>query len=371
MVVKFLGAESQRALETHGFSRRQLADYPDLCLCLLQVKEACAFANWQLGYLSGEDFTAIQAAIQALHQDLPAWFIADPWQGGGGVGLHMNLNEAIAQQLGQPDWIGKISLHQSSTDVCGSAMNIALQQRRQSCLAILTALIESLTSQAARHSQTVTIGKTCLRDAGPIAYADRLDSWAASLQRQLNLLASWQPLTWVNLGGTALGTGEGIPAEDLPAYRELARTQLSALCQLALINPVSFTDSVQNRDDLLQLASAMDNLGLVLIKIARDIRLLASGPAKGFQEISLPRIIKGSSFYPNKVNPTLEETLIQCGCSIHGLCEAVKLSLTLGEIDMNVYYLYAGFLLLDCFDWLNNLLPKYLQFNLQALDIHL
>lgn len=369
MDVEAPGEQTTLSLQTHGYSKKQLRDYPRLLHYLLEVKRACAWANSQLGIISPADGEAIDEAALVLRKH-PKLFNADVMQGGGGVAVHMNINEALCQQLGNSAWISKINASQSTTDVCTTALNITLADELAKSKAVVFSLAEALQYLAESSMHVQTRGRTCLRDAGLLSYGERFFGFSALFRRHHKALDALADFAYSNLGATALGTGEGIESSLRSAYRSYAAERLGQLTGKTLRIHPHFIDSVQNRDDLFTVAITVESLAVSLLKLAKDIRLLASGPQAGFNEIRLPSIIKGSSFYQNKINPTLEETVIQMSFTVLGLMTSAKLGIEHSELDMNIYYMHSSICLLDALQLINNLIPKYIQYSVTQLTIN-
>lgn len=360
--------QTRLAWQTHAFSGRQLQDFPGLVEALLRVKQALAWVNCQLGLIQEAEYQAIFQAGDELMADR-SWAVADPYQGGGGIAVHMNLNEAFAARLGGEAWLALVSRSQSTTDVCTTALNLALTVEARRSADLLQTLVDCFKVLADRYQTQTTQGRTCLRDAGELSYGDRFRGFAQLISRYQTALSRRAAVVYSNLGGTALGTGEGINPLLIEDYRLLANQQLSALSGIEIQAYPDLIDSVQNKDDLLSWAQGLEGLALALLKIAKDLRLLASGPRHGFNEIELPALIKGSSFYRGKINPTLEETVMQMAFSVLGLMHSAKMGQAHAELDMDVYYLYSGCCLLEAFELMAQLLPKYCQYNLTHLSV--
>lgn len=369
MVVELLGEQTARSLHTHAFSGKELKEYPRFITHLLNVKRACAWANSQLGILSLSDYEKIDMVCEHLIGQND-FFCADVLQGGGGVAVHMNINEVICMHLDDFSLIVQVNTSQSTTDVCSTALSLTLAEEIAHTKEHITALVAQLEHLAEEHMHLETRGRTCLRDAGTLMYGERFLGFSYLMNRHYQSFDELSDFAYSNLGGTALGTGEGIDPEYRQAYSELALEYLHELTGMNIRLHPHFIDSVQNRDDLFQLANCIEGFAVSLLKMVKDLRLLASGPHFGFNEIQLPAIIKGSSFYSNKINPTLEETMIQMCFQVLGLMKSAKLGIEHAELDMNIYYLYTSICLIDAFRLLNQLLPKYMQYNLSELTIN-
>lgn len=368
MDVNMSGEQTVLSGLTHAFSGKELRYYPQLVTYLLLVKRACAWANYQIGILSFSEYEQIEDVCNSISSQSHL-FCADVMQGGGGVAVHMNINEVISHQLGGPSWLTKVSASQSTTDVNSTALNLTLAQEISHCKDICMELVEVLRQLAGDHMSIRTRGRTCLRDAGFLSYGERFAGFSSLFNRHYQSLDSFSDFARCNLGATALGTGEGIDPLYRQTYSGIALEKLIELSGVNIKLHTNFIDSVQNRDDLFDLASCLESFVISLLKMAKDIRLLASGPQSGFNEIQLPPVIKGSSFYQNKINPTLEETVIQMCFMVCGLIKSAKLGIEHSELDMNIYYLHSGICLLDGFILLKNLIPKYILYNLSQLTI--
>lgn len=369
MDVECVGEQTALSLMTHAYSGKELNQYPEFIHALLLVKRACAWANNQLGIVSDDDFERIDMACADLMQD-EELFCADVLQGGGGIAVHMNISEAICQYNDDYSLLDEVNASQSTTDVCSTALSLALGQHLEECTLVLSSLIAVLDDLAEEHMDVETKGRTCLRDAGMLPYGERFRGFASLFSRQQQNLERFSNYAYSNLGATALGTGEGIAPAYRAAYSELAWEKLVELTEIPIRLHPDFIDSIQNRDDLFDCASCIESIAVSLLKMAKDLRLLASGPHYGFNEIELPQLIKGSSFYNQKINPTLEETVIQMCFSVLGLVKSAKLGIEHSELDMNIYYLYSSIALIDALRLFNQLVPKYIEYNLTQLIIN-
>ena len=353
------GIHSERALRHLGFSGRRLADYPELVRALAQVKRAAARANRAAGVLDAREAAAIEAACEALESGAHAAALAvDPLAGGGGIAVNMNVNEVIAglaSRGGVPlDPKRHVNASQSSADVCHTAHRLAVLERGSALAASLAGLVAALREQAAAGRELPTIARTCLRDGLATSAGALFGGHADALARRSGALArSVEALCAVNLGGTVIGSGEGAP----PAYREVVLGELAALCGRALTRRASLEDAAQNADDLGAVSSELAAIARVAIKLAADLRLLASGPATGFGEIELPPVIEGSSFFAGKSNPVVPETLLHCAFQVLGCDRAAQLAVERGELHLNVFEAVAAVNVLDAMAMLARAVP--------------
>ena len=339
------GAQTQRALEHFAISTERMP--PELIHALAVVKGACARVNGQLGLLP--DATA--AAIATAAEEVAAGRHADEfplavWQTGSGTQTHMNLNEVLAnrasellgggrgaQRLVHPN--DQVNLGQSSNDVFPTAMHLAATLGiAHHLLPALSTLRASLADKAAAFADIVKIGRTHLQDAIPLTlgqefsgYADQLDHAYAVIDGRL---ASTYPLA---IGATAVGTGQNThPEFGGGVVRELARTT-----GLPFSSAPNKFAALAAHDGLVAMHGALKVLAVALMKIANDIRWLASGPRSGIGEISIPDNEPGSSMMPGKVNPTQCEAMTMLCCQVIGNDVAIGFGGASGNFELNVY----------------------------------
>jgi aspartate ammonia-lyase len=334
------------AAETHSFSGKTLGQYSALIEALIEVKRAAASANFKAGLLNENELAVIQERLVDLVQARPALFMVDPLQGGGGIAINTCINEAIAHP--------KANLSQSTSDVVATAGRIALIGLADGLEKEGRQLWTAFKGLAHEHQDTVTLGRTCLRDAGKTTMGNLFGGYQRLLGRSMDELERGAQDLRVNLGGTAIGTSEGAPS----AYRHEVRKALQ-VSYPALEWHDHLPDGAQNSDDLIGLSSVIERYARGLMKIARDLRLLNSGPGGGFAQIHLPKIIKGSSFYKGKSNPTIPETVIQCGYQVLGLCHSAELGLGDGELDLNVFEPSAVVYLYEALESLKNVTKMF------------
>src|SRR5579862_894658 len=185
---------------THSYSGKELKDYPHLLTYLLQVKHACAWANSQIGLISIADYEKIAIACHSLmnHHDV---FCADVLQGGGGIAVHMNINEVLCEQLGHTEsWLSKVNASQSTSDVCSTALSLALTKSIQECKHVCLDFLATLQQLAVEYAHVETIGRTCLRDASHIKQGERFSGFAQLLSRQCDALNTLSNFAYSNLG---------------------------------------------------------------------------------------------------------------------------------------------------------------------------
>jgi len=350
------GIQTARAVANLSFSGRTLGDYPAMVRGLAMVKCAAARANLDAGVINARVARAIEHACRAIVAgDYRDDLIADPLGGGGSIGINQNINEVIANlaslHLGGARGIDAkvdpkthVNASQSTADACATAARIAILEQASVLEKTLTDCVRAYRVKARELRRVITSARTCLQDAQPTSLGEFLSGHAAALERRgAELSRSVRELRRVNLGGTVIGSGNGAPA----AYRRAIVRRLREVTGLDLVARGNLFDAAQNIDDLGAVAAALGMLAEVLIKLAQDLRLLASGPEGGFGEITLPAVQEGSSFFPGKINPVVPETMLQCCFQVLGHERAARLALERGELNLNVFEGAAAINLLD------------------------
>lgn len=350
------GIETARSLENLSFSGRTLGACVPYLAALGLVKRAAARANREAGVLEARLAGALDAAAARVAAgELREHFPADLLGGGGSIGVHMNVNEVLAnlanESLGgrrgeyaplQPR--AHVSLSQSTADVCHSALRLAALRQGARLGGALRDTAATLRGKAVETAQLPTLARTCLRDALPTQVGVLLGGHAALLERRAGEVErALQALRGVALGGTVIGSGEGAPAR----YRERVVPILAELAELPLAPRASLPDALQNTDDLRALSAELALLAEALLKIAADLRLLSSGPRGGLGELLLPPVQAGSSFFAGKQNPVVLESVIQCACQVLGADRAAQAAAERAELHLNVFDGQLGANVLD------------------------
>ncbi|MBU0594294.1 MAG: class II fumarate hydratase [Gammaproteobacteria bacterium] len=344
-VERLWGAQTQRAVEHFAISSERMA--PELVLALAGLKRACASVNRDLGRLESKKAAAImQAADEVLAGRSPLEFPLSVWQSGSGTQTNMNLNEVLANRASEllggtrgenrlvhPN--DDVNLGQSSNDIFPSAMHVAasLGIERQ-LLPALRRLRATLENRSAAFADIVKIGRTHLQDAVPLTLGQEFSAYAAQLEYVESLIIAAQPtLLELAVGGTAVGTGLNTPAEFGP----LVAAQLVRSSGLPFSSAGNKFAALAAHDGLVAAHGAFKTLAAVLMKIANDIRWMASGPRAGLGEISIPENEPGSSIMPGKVNPTQCEALAMLCCQVFGNDVAINIGGASGSFELNAY----------------------------------
>jgi aspartate ammonia-lyase len=356
------GIHTVRAVANLGFSGRILANYPDYIRALAIVKKAAARANRDAHVIDARLQGAIERACDALIRgEHRAQFPIDLLAGGGSIAVNMNVNEVIAnlasEFLGgargtyQPvDPKVHVNASQSTADVCHTAVRMTVLTRWSGLRRALGQCVGAFRAKAVELRPVVTISRTCLQDAAPVSLGELFGGHAEVIARRTGELAqSVRALSRINLGGTAIGSGSGAPA----SYRRAIVKRLNEIAGRIFTLRPNLYDAAQNIDDLAAVAAQLAMLAEVLIKIAQDVRLLASGPEGGFGEIILPAVQEGSSIFPGKINPVIPETMLQCCFQVLGCERATRLALERGELNLNVFEGAAAANVFDAIEMMN------------------
>ena len=339
------GAQTQRSLLNFNISGERMPR--EIIRALAQIKRAAATANLGLGLLEASKARAIVAAAdEVIAETHPDEFPLVVWQTGSGTQSNMNLNEVLAnrasellggqrgdKRLVHPN--DDVNRSQSSNDVFPTAMHLAaVEALVHRLLPALAHLRATLLIKAHDFDDIVKIGRTHLQDATPLTLGQEFSGYCAQLAHgQRHISASLDHLYELALGGTAVGTGLNAP----PGFAELAATELARLTNLPLVTAPNKFEALASCDGLVHAHGALKTLAASLMKIANDVRWLASGPRSGLGELSIPENEPGSSIMPGKVNPTQSEALTMLCCQVMGNDVAINLGGASGNFELNVF----------------------------------
>jgi fumarate hydratase class II len=332
------GAQTQRAVENFPISGQPLP--PEFIRALGLVKLAAARVNRELGLLPPDVANAIERAARAVaNGELDGEFPIDVFQTGSGTSSNMNANEVIAAvasaELGRrvhPN--DQVNLGQSSNDVIPAVLHVsAVLAIENELIPALSLLHDVLVRKAEEFDDVVKIGRTHLMDAVPIRLGQEFSGYARQIELAIERIESTLPgLRELAIGGTAVGTG----LNTHPEFGARMARQLSDLTGTEFREAGNHFEAQGSRDAYVFTAGALTALAAALMKIANDIRLLASGPQAGLGELVLPAIQPGSSIMPGKVNPVISEVVIQVGAQVTGNSQAITIGGQWGQLDLNV-----------------------------------
>ena len=333
------GAQTQRAIE--NFPVSGLTVEPALIHALGAIKAAAATVNGRLGVIDADVAAAIAGAATEVGEG--RWddqFPIDVFQTGSGTSTNMNANEVITSlatgRLGRavhPN--DDVNASQSSNDVFPSAIHVAaVVTGRRALLPALAHLAGALSGQAAAHAEVVKAGRTHLMDATPVTLGQELGGYAAQvIQAEERIAAALVRAGELPLGGTATGTGLNAPVGFAAGVIGLLAEELD----VNLAEARDHFAAQGGRDALVSLSGELRALGAALLKIANDLRWMASGPKTGLAEIRLPDLQPGSSIMPGKVNPVIPEAVSQVVAQVYGNDGAVAFAGSQGNFELNVY----------------------------------
>jgi fumarate hydratase class II len=339
------GAQTQRSLQHFRISTERMPHA--LLMALARVKRACAQVNAELGLLDATTTAAIaQAAGELLAGEHADAFPLSVWQTGSGTQTNMNMNEVLANRaselLGGSRGKGRsvhpndhVNLGQSTNDIFPTAMHVAAAGGVTYDLApALRALRATLARKASDFAGIVKIGRTHLQDATPLTLGQEMSGWVAQLEHADQAIgATLGPLVELAVGGTAVGTG----LNTHPQFGERVAARLAAETGLPLRPAANRFAALAAHDPLVSANGALKTLAVALMKIANDVRWLASGPRCGLGELRLPENEPGSSIMPGKVNPTQCEALTMVCCQVMGNDVALTVGGASGNFELNVY----------------------------------
>jgi len=333
------GAQTQRAVE--NFPVSGLTVEPALIHALGAIKAAAAEVNGDLGVVDREVAAAIAAAATEVAEG--RWddhFPVDVYQTGSGTSTNMNANEVItalaSERLGRPVHPNDhVNASQSSNDVFPSAIHVAAAvSGRHELLPALAHLSEVLSEQAAANATVVKAGRTHLMDATPVTLGQELAGYATQVRQAADRLASaLRRAGELPLGGTATGTGLNAPE----GFAAAVIAKVAERCDVELFEAEDHFAAQGARDALVSLSGELRALAAALLKIANDLRWMASGPKTGLAEIRLPDLQPGSSIMPGKVNPVIPEAVSQVVAQVYGNDAAVAFAGSQGNFELNVY----------------------------------
>lgn len=337
---KLWGAQTQRSLENFPIGEEKMP--ADLLRAFGVLKEACAAANRRLGKLDEQRYRLIQDACLAIRAgELAEHFPLAVWQTGSGTQTNMNCNEVIARfgnlQAGQtllhPN--DHVNMSQSSNDTFPSALHIAAASAlHERLFPALQEMILCLQELEKANKDIVKTGRTHLQDAVPLTFGQEISGWRSMLEHSRQMLTqSLDGLYELALGGTAVGTGLNAPR----GFDRAAAEEVAKLTDLPFRTAGNKFHALAAKDALAFSHGALKTLAANLMKIANDVRWLASGPRCGLGEIFIPENEPGSSIMPGKVNPTQCEALTMVAVQVMGNDAAMGFAASQGNFELNVY----------------------------------
>ena len=339
------GAQTERSLNNFRISTEKQP--AEIIHALAQVKRASAVVNADLGLLDAAKSKAIaQAADEVIGGQHPGEFPLAVWQTGSGTQTNMNVNEVLANRASEllggergearlvhPN--DDVNKSQSSNDVFPTAMHVAaVEALTNHLLPALAKLRATLAAKSRDFKDIVKIGRTHLQDATPLTLGQEFSGYVAQLDHaECHVRCALPHLCELALGGTAVGTGLNAPK----GYAEAVAAELARLTKLPFVTAPNKFEALASCDALVYAHGTLKGLAASLMKIANDVRWLASGPRSGLGEISIPENEPGSSIMPGKVNPTQCEALTMLCAQVFGNDVAVNIGGASGNFELNVF----------------------------------
>jgi fumarate hydratase, class II len=342
---KYWGAQTQRSKENFkiGIEKMPL----ELIYGLVYIKRAAAIVNSQSGKLSGGKRKEIEKVCDSIHNgELDEHFPLAVWQTGSGTQSNMNVNEVIANRANEslkeqgalhekihPN--DDVNMSQSSNDTFPAAMHIVSYIKiTENLLPAISELKNTLLLKEKAFSKIIKIGRTHLQDATPLTLGQEISGWRFMIEKCERMIKeASQYLLDLAIGGTAVGTGINAP----PQFGEKAAEQISTLTGYPFRSSENKFHALTSHDEIVHVHGTLKALAADLMKIANDVRWLASGPRSGIGELIIPANEPGSSIMPGKVNPTQSEAMTMVACQVFGNDAAIGFAASQGNFELNVF----------------------------------
>ena len=364
----YYGVQTMRAIENFRITGQKLD--PDFIVALAQVKKSAALANMDTGRLPHEiGDVLVRAADEVIAGEMFDQFPIDPIQGGAGTSINMNMNEVLCnralelrgEEKGRYDIISPnnhANMAQSTNDAFPTGIKVCLSAKGSRFVASLDRLAAELERKATAYRGILKMGRTHLQDAVPITLGQEMGSYASAVRRSIRRIRYvLRHIHTINMGGTAVGTG--LNAE--PAYIKAVAKRLSEVTGEQYRTSQNIIDATNNTDAFADVSSALKNAALVLIKLANDFRLMASGPRCGLNELHLPMRQPGSSIMPGKVNPVIAEVLDQACYQVIAGDLAVTLAVENGQFELNVMEPVMAFNMFNSLNYLTRAVDTFVE----------
>ena len=339
---KYWGAQTERSLENFRIGVEKMPVEVVRAFGIIKLAAARVNALLRPEKMTEEKKCAIEAAAkEVIEGKLSEHFPLAVWQTGSGTQSNMNANEVIANRANE--LLGKKCIHpnddvnmsQSSNDTFPTAMHIsAVSEIKEKLIPAIEGLINTFNALEEENSDAVKSGRTHLEDATPITFGQEISGWRASLAKDLEMIeAALLPLSSLALGATAVGTGLNAPK----GFDKMIADEVSLITGIPFQTAENKFHSLTSKDELVFMHGALKALAADLMKIANDVRWLASGPRCGLGEITIPENEPGSSIMPGKVNPTQCEAVTMVAVQVMANDSAVSFAASQGNFELNVF----------------------------------
>jgi fumarate hydratase class II len=382
---KLWGAQTQRSYQNFkiGIEKMPL----EVVHALAMIKKGAARVNQKLGKMENDKAEAISAAAdEILSGKWDDQFPLAVWQTGSGTQSNMNVNEVISHRGNQllAEKGKSLTLHpnddvnrsQSSNDTFPTAMHIAgVLAVEDRLLPALEGLKKTLQQKGTEFQEIIKIGRTHLQDATPLTLGQEISGWHRMLEKDEEMIKqSVQFMKELAIGGTAVGTG----LNTSPRFGDLVAAEISSLTGKTFISAPNKFHGLTSHDEITFTHGALKALAADLMKIANDVRWMASGPRSGIGEMIIPANEPGSSIMPGKVNPTQTEAMTMVACQIFGNDSTIGFAASQGNFELNVFkpviiynFLQSAGLLADAINSFNDHCAKGIEPNLNVIEENL
>jgi aspartate ammonia-lyase len=357
----YYGIQTLRAVENFPITGYRI--HSELIKAMAIVKKAAAIANMETGRLyGGLGEVIVKAAEEIIDGKWHDQFIVDPIQGGAGTSINMNTNEVIANRalelLGEKkgDYFtlspnSHVNMAQSTNDAFPTAIHLSVLSLLDQLLDTMRIMHEVFSQKAREFDSVIKMGRTHLQDAVPIRLGQEFEAYTRVIERDIERIQHTRGhLYEVNMGATAVGTG----LNANPKYIKNVVRHLAEISGYPLRNADHLVDATQNTDAYTTVSAALKVCMMNMSKIANDLRLMASGPRVGFNEIILPARQPGSSIMPGKVNPVMPEVINQVAFQVIGNDHTICLASEAGQLELNVMEPVLVFNLIQSISIMNN-----------------
>jgi len=357
----YYGIQTLRAVENFPITGYRIDK--ELIVAMAIVKKAAAIANREVDRLPPHlEKAIVRAADEIIEGHWHNEFIVDPIQGGAGTSINMNANEVIAnraleilgRQKGDYDFLSPnthVNMAQSTNDAFPTAIHIATLALSEKLLITMESMYNAFKLKSIEFDHVIKMGRTHLQDAVPIRLGQEFEAYSRVIRRDIKRISqSRQHLYEVNMGATAVGTG--LNAE--PKYILSVVKHLEEISGFPLLAAENLVDATQNTDVYTEVSASLKVCMMNMSKIANDIRLMASGPRAGLNELNLPSRQPGSSMMPGKVNPVMAEVINQIAFQVIGNDNTICLASEAGQLELNVMEPVLVFNLLQSINIMNN-----------------
>ncbi|MFC5469909.1 aspartate ammonia-lyase [Cohnella suwonensis] len=371
----YYGVQTLRAVE--NFPITGVPMHAGLVIAIAQVKKAAARANMELNRLPHAIGQAIvQAADEVAQGQWADQFIVDSIQGGAGTSMNMNMNEVLANRALEIMGHRKgeyfhcnpnnhVNMSQSTNDVIPTALRVAAYSLTGRLLETMREVRSGFAAKQAEFDDVLKMGRTHLQDAVPIRMGQEFGAYGHALERDIGRIGrAREGLLSVNMGATAVGTGLNATKD----YIRLVVGHLADDLGIQVRSADDLVDATQNTDAYTELSASIKVCAVNLSKICNDIRLMASGPHVGLNELNLPPRQPGSSIMPGKVNPVMAEVVNQAAFQVMGNDHTICMACEAGQFELNVMGPVIAFNLLQSLQILQRALDVFNRFALEGME---